>query len=156
MSHGGRPFRYPLAPLLIKRTWDVDVARRELMTAQRVLSLRKEEQARLHGRLQEARAEASRLVESGSTIDITRYRLLGAYAAELEASAVAKLEEVGEAESLCSGLFDNLRKDHCALNGMERHRDRLRLEHETERLRAQFREADDTWVMRHEFRREGE
>lgn len=156
MSDGGRRFRYPLAPLLTKRAWDVDVARRELMTAQRVLHLRKEEQARLHGRLQEVRAEATRVVEAGSTIDITRYRLLGAYAAQLEASAAAKLEEVGEAESLCNGLFDNLRKEHCALNGMERHRDRLRLEHETEQLRAEFREADDMWVMRQEFRREEE
>lgn len=156
MSHGGRQFRYPLTPLLTKRAWDVDIARRELVTAQRVLDLRREEQTRLRSHLQQAHAEVSRMVASGTTIDVTRYRLLGAYAAELETSVAAKLAEVSEAESLCNELFDNLGKEHRTLKGMEKHRDQLRLEHDTERLREEFREADDMWIMRHRFREETE
>lgn len=152
MSQGGRQYRYPLAPLLTKRAWDVDIARRELMTAQRVLELRREEQSRLRTHLQQAHTETSRMVEAGSTIDLARYRIHGAYVADLEASAVAKLAEVSEAEELCNELFDNLHKEHRTLKGMEKHRDQLRLEHEAEQLRGGFREADDMWIMRHRFR----
>lgn len=142
-----RAFKYALAPLLTKREWDVDIARRELVTAQSVLAIREREQVELLDILMEARAAVSRAMEHGSTIDLTRYKVLCAYAVEVEQAVAAKQVEVEQSASLCKELLGNLRKEHCALRGMERHRDRLQLEHEADRRRTEFQEADERWVL---------
>jgi flagellar export protein FliJ len=142
-------FRYPLQMLVKKHGWDVDTLSVELKTARQALHDHQSEAARLRQALQRTNAGLVRLRADGEILDLTRERVLINYRQMQEEAIATQLQQLQAAAAQCDQIVEQLNRARQALQGFEKHSDRLRATHALEAGRVAARDADDAWLVTH-------
>ena len=143
MSRKGK-FRYPLAPVLSKRQWDLDALLLELAEVNcRLVTLGGELRA-IEDEARKASEHWKRQASEGA-LDISRFCLATQHMHDLASRRAASENAMAEKERQQVALIERIATAKRATEAVAMHRDEMKAEFIKMRLRDDFRSADDHW-----------
>jgi chromosome segregation ATPase len=142
-------FRYTLEPVLTKSRWDLDTASSELAAARRHVVHCDRAVAETRASLASLCDEFERIRSHSSGLLLHKEAALRQYGERVAALLQQRLAAQQEAQALHNRLADQARKALQVVRGMERHKDRLRDEHDAGQRSTEQKQADDGWLMSH-------
>jgi len=143
MSRKGK-FRYPLAPVLLKRQWDLDALLLELGEVNSHLLTLGAELEAIDNDVRKASEHWKRQASQG-VLDISRFCLATQYVQDLATRQAACENAMAEKERQQLALIERIAIAKRATEAVAMHRDEMKAEFIKMRLREDFRAADDQW-----------
>ncbi len=148
MDHRTAAFRYSLAPVLKRDAWERDTLGGEL---QRARLLAEQSQRVYDAALAQVSAAEARMRElhrPEQAIELAGLRLLHVYLEQAHLAAAMRRSELRKAMGLLEQVQTQFESKRLAVRTLEKHRERLHLEHQQDQGRRQQHAADDAWLMR--------
>ena len=144
MSQGAR-FRYPLAPILLTRQWELDARLLELGEHNAALARQQGRAAHLQVQLAGAGADFQALAGSGANLSVQQFVLLSRYIGDLTLRLRAEEAEVARLAALRDALAERVVASQRGVEAVEKHRDEMKSKFVQHRLSGDFKIADDQW-----------
>ncbi|HEY5798837.1 MAG TPA: hypothetical protein VIT92_01375 [Burkholderiaceae bacterium] len=147
-----RGFEYTLAPLALKCGWDMDEAGAELARAKAAVAAQQAQVAALAQDVQHARICAQSTVRLGALLDLDAQRRAFRYLERSERKHMLGMTSLRDLETVCDAVLLRLASLHQYAEGLDGHRSDAIKQYVSERAQTGFKEADDTWLQRLNWR----
>ena len=142
-------FRFELDPLLRKHTWEADVLRTEKATANRAVVEQERELQAIQKEIQDCCDTLIQASGQDADISIAQRQVLAVYLRhqhDLASEAKMSLEKARKIEQQ---IAEQLLAASQQVKTLEKLRDGEQKKYDYLRLRAEFNESDENWLVRH-------
>jgi hypothetical protein len=143
-----KAFRYALAPVLRRDTWERDLLAAELVRAQILAEQCRKGLQAAQAALGAAEASMRELHQQDRTIALEARRLLHDYLKQAHVTAAERGAESDRASALLAQLREQFESKQVAVRALQTHRDRQQQDHDAEQGRQAQNAADALWLMR--------
>lgn len=140
-----RRFRYPLAPILLTRQWELDALLIELGEHNAALAQQQGRVAQLQGQLATAGAQFQALSGSEASLSVQHFALLSRYIGDLTLRLRPEQAEAARLAGLRDALAERVMASRRGIDAVEKHRDEMEDKFVQQRLSGDFKIADDQW-----------
>jgi hypothetical protein len=138
-------FRYPLAPILLTRQWELDALLLELAEHNAGLAQQQGKVGYLEGQLAAAGADFKALAESGASLPVQRFTILSRYIGDVTLQIRTEQAELERLGALRDELAERVVAAQRGVEAVEQHRDEMEDKFNQQRLSGEFKIADDQW-----------
>lgn len=138
-------FRYPLAPVLLTRQWELDALLLELAEHNAGLAQQQGRVGYLDGQLAAAGADFRALAGCETGLPVQRFTILSRYIGDVTLQMRAAQDELERLGALRDALAERVVAAQRGVEAVEKHRDEMESKFIQQRLSGDFKIADDQW-----------
>ena len=138
-------FRYPLAPILLTRQWELDALLLELGEHNAALAEQQGRVAYLQQQLDAAGADFHALAGSGASLSVQRFTILSRFIGDVTLRLRTEQTEAQRLTGLRDEMAERVMASQRGVEAVEKHRDEMRGKFVKERMSGDFKIADDNW-----------
>lgn len=138
-------FRYPLAPILLTRQWELDALLLELAEHNAALAQQQARAGHLAGQLAAAGADFKALAGLDATLSVQRFQILSRFIGDVTLRLKVEQDECERLAVLRDALAERVVAGKRGVEAVEKHRDEMEGKFIQQRLSGDFKVADDQW-----------
>jgi flagellar biosynthesis chaperone FliJ len=138
-------FRYPLAPILLTRQWELDALLLELAEHNAAVAQQQGRLAHIEGQLAAAGADFRALTQCDTGLPVQRFTILSRYIGDVSLQIRHEQGELERLGALRDALAERVVAAQRGVEAVEKHRDEMETKFIQQRLSGDFKIADDQW-----------
>lgn len=138
-------FRYPLAPILLTRQWELDALLLELAEHNAAVAQQQGRLAHFEGQLAAAGADFRALTQCDTGLPVQRFTILSRYIGDVSLQIRHEQAELERLGALRDALAERVVAAQRGVEAVEKHRDEMETKFIQQRLSGDFKIADDQW-----------
>ena len=138
-------FRYPLAPILLTRQWELDALLLELAEHNAAVAQQQGRLAHFEGQLAAAGADFKALTACDTGLPVQRFTILSRYIGDVSLQIRREQGELERLGALRDALAERVVAAQRGVEAVEKHRDEMETKFIQQRLSGDFKIADDQW-----------
>lgn len=138
-------FRYPLAPILLTRQWELDALLLELAEHNAAVAQQQGRLVHFEGQLAAAGADFRALTQCDTGLPVQRFTILSRYIGDVSLQIRHEQAELERLGALRDALAERVVAAQRGVEAVEKHRDEMETKFIQQRLSGDFKIADDQW-----------